>query len=153
VVDAYCEPKPNPAPPIMVGGPGNKTIALAARYADWYNIADATLERFAERLGVIRQACKAIGRDPKTLRLTWFGRLSLGKTEAEARTRATHVGREHYGIWTIDGAFVGTPAQVVEKIHAFADLGVDYFMFEILDLADPDIRDMAIQEVFAKVNA
>jgi alkanesulfonate monooxygenase SsuD/methylene tetrahydromethanopterin reductase-like flavin-dependent oxidoreductase (luciferase family) len=38
IVDAWCEPKPEPMIPIMVGGPGKKTMRLAAQYADIWDV-------------------------------------------------------------------------------------------------------------------
>src|SRR5438105_2401296 len=36
---AFCEPKPDPAPPIIIGGQGARMLELVARYADGWNIA------------------------------------------------------------------------------------------------------------------
>jgi alkanesulfonate monooxygenase SsuD/methylene tetrahydromethanopterin reductase-like flavin-dependent oxidoreductase (luciferase family) len=37
--NAYCEPRPDPPPPIMVGTNGPKALRVAARLADWWNWA------------------------------------------------------------------------------------------------------------------
>ena len=38
VENAFCFPKPDPVPPIMIGGSGEKfTLKVVARYADWWN--------------------------------------------------------------------------------------------------------------------
>jgi alkanesulfonate monooxygenase SsuD/methylene tetrahydromethanopterin reductase-like flavin-dependent oxidoreductase (luciferase family) len=94
VRDAWCEPKPDPAPTLIVGGGGKKTMMLAARFADWWSIPDANLESFKERLAILEQHCDTIGRDYASLRKTWFGRLAVGKTEAEAQRIA--------GRWTTE---------------------------------------------------
>ena len=132
VTDAICEPKPSPIPQIMVGGAGKKTIQLTARYADMWNLSDANLARYKELLPVVMDACAAVNRDPTTLCLTWLGRLAPGKTDAEARERAESLGKTHYKGWTLEQAFVGTPDRIVDEINAFVDIGVTYFMVEIL---------------------
>lgn len=137
LVDAYCEPKPNPMIPILVGGGGNKTTLLAAKYAEMWNLPDAGYTAYFDRVKVLHGHCEAIGRDPKSIRLTWFGRLAVGKTEAEAQALGG-------GKWTKDNAFVGTPMQVVEQMGAFIKGGVDYFMLEVLGLPNPDVIGMTL---------
>jgi alkanesulfonate monooxygenase SsuD/methylene tetrahydromethanopterin reductase-like flavin-dependent oxidoreductase (luciferase family) len=34
ITDAFCEPKPEPLPPIMIGAFGPKMLRLTAQYAD-----------------------------------------------------------------------------------------------------------------------
>lgn len=143
VIDAYCEPKPNPIPPIIVGGGGSKTMQLAAKYADWWNLHDANFADYSAKVAVLRQHCELVGRDPASLRLTWFGRLVLGHTATEAQTRG--------GQWTSQNAFVGTPAQVVAQLRQFIELGADYFMVEVLDVDRPDVRAMLLEEVLPQV--
>lgn len=143
ITNAYCEPKPSPVPPILVGGGGGKTMLLAARYADWWSIPDANFADYRAKVQLLHQHCQSIGRDPASLRLTWFGRLVVGQTEAEAIQRG--------GQWTAQNAFVGTAVQVVEQMQQFIDLGVDYFMLEILGVDQPDVRSLVLEHVFARL--
>ncbi len=147
VTDAYCEPKPDPAPQLVVGGRGNKTIRLAARFADMWNVSDRTLPATLELLEVVKEACAAVGGDPSTLRISWLGRVVPGRTEAEARERALRDGYNHYKGWTLDQAFVGTPSQIVAGANAFIKAGVDYLILEIVGLPDPAVVKMVIDEV------
>jgi alkanesulfonate monooxygenase SsuD/methylene tetrahydromethanopterin reductase-like flavin-dependent oxidoreductase (luciferase family) len=156
VENAYCEPKPNPISPIVVGGGGKKTMMLAARYADWWNLSDVNAEKYAEHLTILRQHCETIGRDPTTLRLTWFGRLAVGKTQREAEALGQLPNGMAYGTllgqtYTTENAFVGTPQQIVEQIMPFVELGVDYFMTDILGLPDPDIIGMVREEILPQI--
>jgi alkanesulfonate monooxygenase SsuD/methylene tetrahydromethanopterin reductase-like flavin-dependent oxidoreductase (luciferase family) len=144
IVDAICEPKPDPLPPIIVGGGGNKTMMLAARYADWWNIPDANFADYSDRVAILHEHCRTIGRDPATIRLTWFGRLVVGRSEAEALARGS-------GRWTPENAIVGTPAQVVAQLGQFIDLGADYFMVEVPDVDQTEVRGMLLEEVLPHV--
>ena len=146
VHQAYCEPKPDPVPPIMIGGKGKKTLRVAAKLADWWNISDAGFETYRERLEVLRDHCTDIGRDPSSIRLTWFGRLAVGTTQAAAG----ELGR---GQWTTKNAFVGTPGQVVEQMRPFVELGVDYFMLEVLGLPKSDVIRMVTKDVLPAVRS
>lgn len=146
VRDAYLEPKPDPVPPIMLGGSGDRLLKLTARYADWWNMTETSVERYTDRAHAVRAACEKIGRDPATLRITWWGRLIVARTEAEAI-------RLGDGVWTRDNALVGTPAQVVEQMQAFAAAGSTYFMMMIQDLPDPDVIGMVREEILPHIRA
>lgn len=144
VVDAFCEPKPAQRIPILIGGGGEKTMLLTAKYADMWNLSDANYDKYFDRVKILHQHCETIGRDPSTMRLTWYGRLCVGKTEAEAQALGGNR-------WTTNNAFVGTPAQAVEQMLPFVESGVDYFMLEIQGLPDPDVIGMTIEDVLPKV--
>jgi alkanesulfonate monooxygenase SsuD/methylene tetrahydromethanopterin reductase-like flavin-dependent oxidoreductase (luciferase family) len=140
ITDAYCEPKPDPIPPMIVGGGGSKTMMLAARYGDGWNIPDANFEYYRERAAVLRQHCEAIRRDPASIQMSWFGRLAVGKTEAEALALSD-------GKWNPTNAFTGTPQQVIELMSPFVELGVELFMVEILGLPDPYVIHTVLDEI------
>jgi alkanesulfonate monooxygenase SsuD/methylene tetrahydromethanopterin reductase-like flavin-dependent oxidoreductase (luciferase family) len=155
VEDAYCEPKPEPVPPMVVGAGGRKTMMLAARYADWWNLSDANAGMYADRLTTLKQHCETIGRDPASIRLTWFGRLIVGRTQAEAEALSVSpeqiFGALRLEPYTKDNAFVGTPAQIVEQMMPFVEMGVDYFMTDILGLPNPDIIGMVLEEILPQI--
>ncbi len=144
VHDAWCEPKPQPPIPLVVGGGGFKTMRLAARFADMWNISDKPLPVYVDRLKTLRQHCDDLGREWGSLRKTWFGRIAVGRSEAEAVARGG-------GHWTRANAFVGTPAQVVEQMSAFVEAGCDYFMVEVLGLPDPGVIGMVTEDVLPHI--
>jgi len=62
--NAYCEPRPNPIPPLLIGGGGEQlTLRAVAKYADWWNIPGGTVANYARKLNILRQHCAAVGRD------------------------------------------------------------------------------------------
>lgn len=142
--DAHLEPKPNSIPPIMLGGSGERLLNLTARKADWWNMTERPVAYYAERVRALKNECEKVGRDPSTLRLTWWGRIIVASTEAEALKRGE-------GKWTRENAIVGTPAQVVEQIQAFIAAGSTYFMTIIPGLPDPEVIGMMLEEVLPKV--
>jgi alkanesulfonate monooxygenase SsuD/methylene tetrahydromethanopterin reductase-like flavin-dependent oxidoreductase (luciferase family) len=143
IKDAYCEPKPDPVPLIVVGGKGDKTMRLAALHADWWNASDTAYDLYAERVAYLRRVCDDVGRDFATIRLTWFGRLTVGRTESEAQARG--------GKWQKNNSFCGTPTQVVDQLSEFIALGCDYYMLEIQDMGNPDVIGMIVEDVLPKV--
>ncbi|MBD3645857.1 MAG: TIGR03560 family F420-dependent LLM class oxidoreductase, partial [Pseudomonadales bacterium] len=66
---AVCSPRPvNDKLPIWVGGRGkDRTPAIAARYADGFNMPYLPPELVADRLQSLAQACEKEGRDPGEL--------------------------------------------------------------------------------------
>ena len=143
VADAWCEPKPQPKIPILVGGGGYTTMKHAARYADIWNLPDAPLDRYLERLHVLRRHLDEIGRDPATLRCSWFGRVAIGRTAAEALAR----GLSRSDTWTRDNAFVGTPQQIADEMNGFVEHGCDYFMIDIIGAPDEDVIGLVTEEL------
>ncbi len=92
------------------------------------------------------RACAEIGRDPATLRRTWFGGCLCASTEAAVKALNTNN-------ITPDHAFVGTPAQVLEQMRPFIDLGVDYFMLGIGGFPDLTTPELLINEVIPALNS
>ncbi len=74
--EARNEPKPvqKPYPPIVIGGSGEQlTLKVVAKYADIWNFAGATLETvgtFRHKIGVLREHCATVGRDPEAIELS-----------------------------------------------------------------------------------
>ena len=63
VEHAFCDPKPDPLPPIMIGGSGEQlTLRIVATHADWWNGMGAP-ETFARKCEVLKRHCDAVGRD------------------------------------------------------------------------------------------
>jgi alkanesulfonate monooxygenase SsuD/methylene tetrahydromethanopterin reductase-like flavin-dependent oxidoreductase (luciferase family) len=140
VVNAYCEPKPEPLPPIVVGGTKPRILRLIARYADWWNVSGVSIDNYRLFVQESERACEDVGRDPRTLRRTWFGRCLCAPTEEAVQ--ALNVDN-----LPTDRAFVGTPEQVIAQMRAFVDLGVDYFMFSNGGFPHLTTLEMLINEV------
>jgi alkanesulfonate monooxygenase SsuD/methylene tetrahydromethanopterin reductase-like flavin-dependent oxidoreductase (luciferase family) len=146
VIDAYCAPKPEPVPPIMIGGTKPRMLRLIARYADWWNVSGVGIERYRTHVEDCERACAAVGRDPATLRRTWFGSCVCAPTEAEVEALNTMQ-------ITSDRGFVGTPAQVIEQMRSFIGLGVDYFILSWGGFPDLTTPRMLVEEVLPALNS
>lgn len=144
VVEAWCEPKPAPIPPIVVGGTGKRMLRLIARYADWWNVSWMGYEEYKQLLDEMRRACDEVGRDFGTLRKTWFGPAAIAPTPAEAEGIAA-------GGFSDSNGFVGTCEYFVEKIERFAALGVDLFIFGVRGFPHPRGTELMIDEVLPRV--
>ncbi|MGI8586597.1 MAG: LLM class flavin-dependent oxidoreductase [Chloroflexia bacterium] len=145
VEDAYCEPKPDPLPTIMVGGEKPRMLRLTARHADWWSVSWTGIEKYRELVAECERACAEVGRDPATLRRTWFGGCLCAPTEAEVKALNTRN-------MTTDTAFVGTPAQVIDQMSEFVALGVDYFMLGASGFPTLTTLEMLVREVMPALN-
>src|SRR5260370_20139286 len=72
IVEAYNEPRPQPAIPILIGGGGEqKTLRVVARHADWWNLPGGTPADFARKKDILRDYCREIARDSTEIRMSW----------------------------------------------------------------------------------
>ncbi len=130
-------PKPvqRPRPPVIVGGHGpRRTPELAAKYADEFIIAFSPAEEVAVQFARVRAACQAAGRDPGTLVYSTAQVLCCGKDDAEVARRAAAIGRDPAELRA--NGLAGTPAEIVDKLGAFAAAGTQTMYLQVLDLDD-----------------
>jgi alkanesulfonate monooxygenase SsuD/methylene tetrahydromethanopterin reductase-like flavin-dependent oxidoreductase (luciferase family) len=147
IQDAILEPKPVPVPPVCVGVKGDNALKIVARQADWWNVSDVNIRVFKDRSALLDRYCGEIGRDPKSIRRTWFGRVVTGRTDSEIHRLANSWKMP----FTTENAFVGTPAQIVEQMAEFVAAGCDYFMIDILGLPDQTILYMVLNDIIPAV--
>jgi F420-dependent oxidoreductase-like protein len=148
LVEAPALPKPwqRPGPPILMGGMGRRrTPELAARFAAEFNVAFVSLADAGAQFEVVRGACRTHGRDPGRLRLSAALTVCCGRDQAEVKQRANNIGQDPERLGLI-GA-VGTPAQVRERVEAYAQLGCQRIYLQLLDLDDLDHLELLASEV------
>ncbi|GAB20423.1 putative oxidoreductase [Gordonia effusa NBRC 100432] len=148
LADSPALPKPTqaPRPPIIVGGMGRKrTPALAAAYADEFNVAFVPVDDAEAQIERVRQACTAAGRNADELVLSAALVLCAGRTDAELASRAESIGRDVEEL-RANGA-AGTPAEVVAKIEQYRALGISRIYLQTLDLSDLDHLELVASEV------
>jgi alkanesulfonate monooxygenase SsuD/methylene tetrahydromethanopterin reductase-like flavin-dependent oxidoreductase (luciferase family) len=148
VRQAQCEPRPNPTPTIMVGAFGPKMLRLTARHADWWNVSSTGIEAYRSYVQEFERACTEVGRDPTAVRRVWSGGCVCAPTEAQVA--ALSAGRLVMGTdaaYEAGEDFVGTPAQIIEQMLRFVDLGVDYFMLDCGGFPSLTTAEMLVNEV------
>jgi F420-dependent oxidoreductase-like protein len=149
IVDSPGLPKPvqRPGPPVIVGGRGpRRTPALAARYADEYNVPFQPLDVTRAAFERVAAACAAEQRDGRAPIVYSFARtIVCGRTDDEVKRRADAIGRDPADMGA--SGFAGTPAQLVEELRAYAEIGAQRAFLQILDLDDLDHLDLIAAEV------
>lgn len=149
VHEAYCEPKPEPAPLLMIGAFGPKMLRLAAKYAGEWNVSSTGIGQYRLLAEKFERTCAEVGRDPATVRRSWGGGCVCAPTQAE-------VERLSGGRFSADDEedfdFIGTPAQLLEQIYPFIQLGVDHFIFDCGGFPQLTTLEMLINEVMPALN-
>jgi alkanesulfonate monooxygenase SsuD/methylene tetrahydromethanopterin reductase-like flavin-dependent oxidoreductase (luciferase family) len=87
IEDALNVPRPVHAggPPILVGGGGEqRTLKIAARFADLTHWFPLGAEMLRHKTEVLAGYCEAIGRDPATIERTMQAPVAVAATEADA---------------------------------------------------------------------
>jgi len=147
VADSPGLPKPvqSPRPPVIIGGHGpRRTPALAAKYADEFNIAFSNADEVAAQFGRVREACATAGRDASSLVYSAAQVVCCGKDDATLSRRAAALGRDAAEL-RVNG-LAGSPAEIVDKLAVFAEAGTQTLYLQILDLGDLDhLADIAAE--------
>jgi alkanesulfonate monooxygenase SsuD/methylene tetrahydromethanopterin reductase-like flavin-dependent oxidoreductase (luciferase family) len=122
-----------------------RTPALAARFADEFNVPFVSLSDAAAQFEVVREACRAQGRQEGEIRFSAALTVCCGRDQAEVRRRASALGQDLERLADIGAA--GTPAQVSERIAAYGGLGCDRIYLQYLNPAELDHLELLASEV------
>jgi F420-dependent oxidoreductase-like protein len=129
-LDAQPKPVQRPHPPLILGGRARpRSAALAARFADEYNIYDVTVEEAQERMTKVTEACEDFGRAP--IPVSVMVAVVTGADDADLKRRVartaevTGFSAEQLLGEPPAGWIVGSLPEVAEELHRFAQLGID----------------------------
>ncbi|WP_330465633.1 LLM class F420-dependent oxidoreductase [Streptomyces longwoodensis] len=132
--------------PVLIGGHGaQRTPRLAARYADEFNMPFSSVEDSERQFGRVREAAREAGRDADELVLSNALVVCVGKDNQEVARRAAAIGREVDELKA--NGLAGSPAEVVDKIGRYAEVGSRRFYLQVLDLADLDHLELVASQV------
>jgi F420-dependent oxidoreductase-like protein len=135
---ALPKPAQTPRPPVIIGGAGKKrTPALAARFADEFNLPFADAATAAAQFERVDAVAREIGRDPKEITRSVAQVVCVGRDDADVARRAAAIGREVDELK--QGGIAGTPAEVVDWIGRYREeTGITRLYLQVLDLSDLD---------------
>jgi F420-dependent oxidoreductase-like protein len=163
VRNAGFHPKPvqRPHPPIIVGGEGSpRSLRMAARYADEYNMSSSSPEQCADAFARLDDECRKIGREPSSIARSAMVGLLIGADEAEMERRV----RDELAFVGEAGTdakawleprrkrwIAGTPDEARAMARAFADAGVQRIMLQDMLPRDMGMIELAARELIGKV--
>jgi F420-dependent oxidoreductase-like protein len=158
-------PKPvrQSAMPIIVGGRAPRALRIAARYADEWNCAgNLSPAQVRERVEILDEACRAAGRDPRTLRRSWMGAFLIGANGSALERRARAV--QSYlpaladtsaaalpGVLRQRGWLVGSAQEIADQMRALVAEGISRFMLQMFDQEDEEALHMLAEGVVPRV--
>lgn len=140
--------------PLVIGGGGEvRTLRLVARYADEWNMTSATAEVYARKSAALTEHCRALGRDPATIRRSLMTAHVVGRDETELHERAAWLGaflpplrgmtpKEVLAHARGRGWLVGTAPEVVEQVRERGLWGVDRIMLQTFNMDDSDVLEL-----------
>ena len=129
VRDAYCEPVPDPMPPVMVGGSGEKyTLRVVAEQADWWNHVFEDLTTYRHKQEILKSHCRAVGRDYDEIRQVICRVVLVAENEKELNRLKADPNVRSGG-----NSLAGTPEQVTETLLEEIDQGADMFVVNFSD--------------------
>ena len=141
VPGSLFRPRPvqQPAPHVIVGGEGSpRSMRIAVRFADEFNLSSSTPERAAERFAKLDETARAAGRDPSTLVHSSMVGVLVGRDQAEVERRTATM-LEQFGM-ADDGAawletrrprwILGTPDEARAMVERFAAVGVQRLVLQ-----------------------
>ena len=111
------------------------------------------IEQYRSYVQEFERACAEVGRDPATVRRTWGGGCVCAPSTAEVMELAA--GRLQLGpdaAYQVGEDFVGTPAQIIEQMQPFVELGVDYFMLDCGGFPRLTTVELLVHEVLPALN-
>jgi len=169
--NALCEPKPlqKPYPPIWIGAIGatprgeeepflagrdregelKPLMTTVAKYADVWNNTPIPPKGYKQQLEILEEYCHKVGRGFDEIEKSLETQVLVAKDEkgvdaALKRIEALNPKQTFYGSMDVYKKFaiIGTPDECIEKVEAYVNLGVTYFIIWFLDF--PSLKSIRL---------
>jgi alkanesulfonate monooxygenase SsuD/methylene tetrahydromethanopterin reductase-like flavin-dependent oxidoreductase (luciferase family) len=147
---AYPRPRQQPGPPLLIGGDGEvRLLRIVARDADEWNSHAPGPEVYRVKRAKLEEHCRAVGRDPATIRRSWMGGILIGRDATEVVEKGRWM-QSFLGVapgvppaaaadeFRRRSWIVGTPDQAASQLDAWSALGIERVMFQWYNLDDLD---------------
>jgi F420-dependent oxidoreductase-like protein len=128
--NALCNPKPlqKPHPKILIGGAGEKLLLrTVAKYGDACNLFGSP-ETVKKKLAVLREHCKAVGRDYDSILKTKLTQAYIDSDSGAVQARVSQMEKMMPPGMLNEALIYGTPEQIQKQVEAFRDVGVEYLI-------------------------
>jgi alkanesulfonate monooxygenase SsuD/methylene tetrahydromethanopterin reductase-like flavin-dependent oxidoreductase (luciferase family) len=123
IENAYCEPRPDPIPPILIGTSGPKALRVTARLADGWSW-DAPMASYGLVYPELVRACEEVGRNPASVWLTAGADVNFPDDPTDFVAEHPQEAYPDFPIRPLGP----TPADAVEQLRPLVELGVRHIM-------------------------
>jgi alkanesulfonate monooxygenase SsuD/methylene tetrahydromethanopterin reductase-like flavin-dependent oxidoreductase (luciferase family) len=148
-------------PRILTGSGGSpRAYRMAARYSDEFNLTSSDPEAVRKAQSGLDEACRAIGRDPRTLTRSAMVGVLMGRDADEVSRRADALLGE-FGQQAASGMewlnarrdrwILGTPDEARAIVGRFAEAGIERIMLQDFLPRDLEMIDLMAEELIGKV--
>lgn len=163
VQGAHFHPKPvqRPHPPIISGGKGTpRSLRVAARYCDEYNLMEQSPDEAAAVFARLDEECRRIGRDPASLGRSVMAGVLLGADEDDLRARTRALMEAVAGGAQDPEAYLaqrrrywisGLPDEAREKVARYRDAGASRIVLQDFLPRDHAMIELAGRELIGLV--
>jgi F420-dependent oxidoreductase-like protein len=174
LADALCEPKPHGGRrlPVLIGGGGERfTLRVVATHADEWN-GEVGPSAFARKLDVLREHCRAVGRNPDEIRVSvvlrseaqfdvmWEAMVRMSNPNLVAERRRL----EGEGVaaadlearlkaWVRESLLPVDESRAVDRLHEYVAVGVTHFIVAARPPYDLAGLERFLSRVAARVRA
>ncbi len=128
--NAFCNPKPvqKPYPMILIGGSGEKhLLRTVAKYGDACNLFGSP-ETVKRKLAILREHCRAVGRDYDSILKTKLTRVLIGEDDGMIKDTVERMEKTVPPGMLKEAMIYGTPEQVSDQVAQFSGVGVEYLI-------------------------
>ena len=118
--NARNEPRPVQAKlPIWIGGGGERrTLKIAAKYADGWNVPFIGPDVFAHKRSVLHGFCDSVGRDPQQIRCA--ANLGIASDDDNLRHQFGAIAD-----FVRPGVLTGSAEEILDRISQYVEVGAD----------------------------
>lgn len=135
----------------MIGGSGeHETLRIVAKYADACNLfgSAATVKK---KLEVLRDHCRAVGRDYDSILKTKLGHIMIDRDRADLEKRVAKRFQGAPQERAREMAVYGTPEEARRQVEALRDAGIEYLIVNLEADRELEAMDLFASEVLTKL--
>lgn len=143
MTEARCEPKPvQDRLPIWIGGGGEKvTLAIAARFADGWNVPFIAPDAYARKVAVLADHCGRVDRDPDSITRAVNVGLAWSKDDLHSQFGGA------FADYVRPGVLMGSVDEMVDRIGEYRDAGAEWLIIARRAPFDIDALDRFADDV------
>lgn len=165
LLDAESLPKPfqKPHPPILVGGKARGVLEITAKYADMCNFTLRGLgpQKCEKLLCLLKEYCKAVGRDYNSILKTISGPCFFANTEqelqreleAEAKRQGGGKTKEELVEYYRSSALFGTFDEVIDQVREYERIGVEGIMVRFDRSAQAEKAELFSKNILPRIRS